>query len=76
MTCQQLVELVTEYLEGTLTAPLLTDLEEHLAACEGCETYVEHVRTTIDVLRSLRAPDGSIDPPGELLTALHARAPS
>ncbi|HLZ38790.1 MAG TPA: zf-HC2 domain-containing protein, partial [Mycobacteriales bacterium] len=42
--CQDLVELVTEYLEGTLPPELRRRFEDHLALCEGCDTYVEQMR--------------------------------
>jgi predicted anti-sigma-YlaC factor YlaD len=49
MTCQELVELVTDYLEGALTHEDAARFEEHLAVCPGCETYLEQVRATIAV---------------------------
>lgn len=47
MTCQELVELVTEYLEGKLDADLRARFEQHLAACPGCSEYLEQMRLTI-----------------------------
>jgi anti-sigma factor RsiW len=52
MTCQELVELVTDYLEGALTHDDTARFEEHLAACPGCETYLEQMRSTIAVTRA------------------------
>ena len=49
MTCQELVELVTDYLDGALSPEDAARFEEHLAACPGCATYLEQVRTTIAV---------------------------
>ena len=49
MTCQELVELVTDYLEGALPREEAARFEEHLAACPGCEFYLEQMRTTIAV---------------------------
>ena len=74
VTCQQLVEIVSDYLEGTLSEVELTELEHHLEICEGCEIYVEQVRATITVLRTLKEPDGQVEPPPELLSALRASA--
>lgn len=50
MTCQELVELVTAYLDGSLPADQRAEFDDHLAVCRGCETYVEQIRATIDVL--------------------------
>jgi anti-sigma factor RsiW len=47
VTCQELVELVTEYIEGALPYEARARFEEHLSACPGCEDYVEQMRQTI-----------------------------
>ena len=47
ITCQQLVELVTDYLEGALTPSDRERFERHLTACLGCTTYVEQIRETV-----------------------------
>ncbi len=47
MSCAELVELVTDYLEGALAGPERARLEEHLAECDGCSAYLEQMRTTI-----------------------------
>jgi len=47
MNCHTLVELVTDYLEGALAEDERARLEEHLAACDGCTSYLEQIRTTI-----------------------------
>lgn len=52
LTCQELVELVTDYLEGALPREDVARFEAHLAACPGCEIYLEQVRTTIAVTRA------------------------
>ena len=48
-SCQELVELVTDYLDGALPAPEHARFEAHLAACTGCTRYVEQLRTTIAI---------------------------
>jgi predicted anti-sigma-YlaC factor YlaD len=53
MTCQELVEIVTAYLEGTLPAIEQASLEAHLAVCEGCRTYLDQMRQTIAVVGTL-----------------------
>jgi predicted anti-sigma-YlaC factor YlaD len=47
MTCKELVELVTEYLEGTLQEDVRMRMERHLSGCDGCTTYLEQMRQTI-----------------------------
>jgi predicted anti-sigma-YlaC factor YlaD len=53
ITCREVVELVTDYLEDALAPDLRARLEAHLAACEGCETYVDQIRTTIRIVGSV-----------------------
>ena len=54
MTCRELVELVTEYLEATLPAPERTRFDAHLADCPYCATYLEQMRQTICAVGALR----------------------
>jgi len=69
LSCAELVELVTDYLEGALTARDRLRFEEHLADCEGCSTYLEQMRTTIVAAGRLR--EEQLDPQvrDELLAA-------
>ena len=53
LTCQQVVELVTEYLENTLIPDMRKQLEKHVAECPGCINYIEQMRLTIDMLHQL-----------------------
>jgi anti-sigma factor RsiW len=47
VSCQEVVELVTDYLEGSLTPEEATLFEQHLNFCDGCDWYLEQLRTTI-----------------------------
>ena len=47
LSCQELVELVTDYLEGALPAELHDRFDQHIAHCSGCQTYLEQMRRTI-----------------------------
>jgi len=47
MTCKELVELVTAYLEGALRGRRRRRFEAHLAACDGCTGYLAQIRQTI-----------------------------
>ena len=69
LTCAEFVELVTAYLERSLTAEVEARFAEHLAACEGCERYLDQFRDTIRRLGSL--PPETLPAPvrRQLLTA-------
>ena len=54
MTCKELVELVTEYLEGTLPEEVRTQMDRHLSGCEGCTNYLEQMRQTIRLTGQVR----------------------
>ncbi len=53
LTCQEMVELVTEYLEGTLPDSERSRFEAHLRGCDGCTAYLEQMRMTIQMVGRL-----------------------
>jgi anti-sigma factor RsiW len=53
LSCRQLVELVTDYLEGQLDPDRVAALDAHLKLCDGCDSYVEQMRLTVIALRRL-----------------------
>ena len=67
--CRQMVELVTDYLEGALSWRARRRFEKHLAACDGCDRYVEQMRETLDVLGTVPADALSPDVQEALLEA-------
>ena len=50
MTCNELVELVTDFLEGALDHDTERRFVDHLAQCDGCSNYLDQVRRTIAVV--------------------------
>jgi anti-sigma factor RsiW len=60
LACKEFVELVTEYLEGTLPPATRTRVDEHLASCPFCHIYLEQMRQTIQALGHL--PEESVSP--------------
>jgi anti-sigma factor RsiW len=72
LSCQELVELVTDYLEDTLPADERARFERHIGSCGGCTRYLEQMRTTIRVTGELRPDDLSADAERTLLDAFRA----
>ena len=72
VTCQQFVELVTDYFEGALQARTLSQVEEHLVMCDWCVTYVEQMQATIALLGELGEPRPP-EPSDSVLSVLRAR---
>ncbi len=78
LTCAELVELVTDFLEGALTAGEIARFEEHLTICEGCVGYLGQMRTTIALTGRLRVDDLSPEVTADLVQAFrgwHANSP-
>ena len=59
LVCREIVELVTDYLGGTLPARDRTRFDQHLLTCPPCTTYLAQVRTPLELAREL----GAADPP-------------
>ena len=72
VTCQQFVELVTDYFEGALAPRMLSQVEEHLVMCDWCVAYVAQMQTTVDSLANLK-DRSSREPPDLLLGTLRSR---
>ena len=60
VTCQEFVELVTEYLEGALSPSDSARFAAHIDRCDGCDAYLVQFRETIAIVGHL--PPESIDP--------------
>jgi anti-sigma factor RsiW len=69
LTCKELVELITDYLEGALSRRDRKRFERHLAACDGCTAYLAQMRHTVRTTRALADEDIPDAVRGELLTA-------
>jgi anti-sigma factor RsiW len=57
LVCRQIVELVTGYLEGTLSRAERRRFDRHLAGCPHCTAYLAQMRTTIRLTGRLEATD-------------------
>jgi anti-sigma factor RsiW len=69
LSCQELVELVTDYLEGVLPEAERSRFEDHLATCDGCRTYVDQMRTTLRITGELSPSSLSAEAEESLLQA-------
>ena len=57
MNCRELVELVTDYLEGKLPSDDVARFEVHIATCEGCTGYLEQMQKTIQITGLIHPDD-------------------
>jgi anti-sigma factor RsiW len=69
ISCQELVELVTDYLEAVLPEADRARFEAHLAECPHCEEYFAQMRQTIEVVGELTAEMISPERQQQLLEA-------
>lgn len=79
MNCDEFVELVTAFLDGTLDAADERRVTEHLTECDGCTTYLAQFRATVDQLGHLPTDDVlalPADARDSLLTAFRRRRPN
>jgi anti-sigma factor RsiW len=71
LSCQEVVELITDYLEGALPRDTASLFEEHLNFCDGCEVYLDEMRATIAAVGRLHIVEAEMpaDTRDRLLTA-------
>jgi anti-sigma factor RsiW len=60
MDCNELVELVTAYLDGALAPDTRARFDEHLLNCDGCENYLQQFRETVRTVGKIS--DDELDP--------------
>jgi anti-sigma factor RsiW len=69
LSCRELVELVTDYLEGALSPEETARFDDHIGRCTGCAAYLEQIRQTIVLTRRLTAESLSPEAERALLDA-------
>ena len=69
ISCQQVVELVTGYLDQTLEPEDASLFEQHINFCDGCEWYLDQMRTTISTVGRITEEEVPAETRDKLLTA-------
>jgi putative zinc finger protein len=69
ISCQEVVELVTDYFERALLVDETALFEQHVNFCEGCAWYVDQMRTVVETAGRLREEDLPAEARERLLTA-------
>ena len=72
LTCRELVELVTAYLDGGLSRGQRRRFDAHIAGCPNCTLYLEQFRETIRLTGTLRESDVSPEAAATLLAEFRA----
>ena len=69
IACAEVVEIVTDYLEGALDQETAAAVEYHLTLCPGCDDYLQQMRATIQLVGRVPVETLSVAARDELLTA-------
>ncbi len=72
LNCQDLVEIVTDYLEGALSDADRRRFEKHVGECDGCASYVDQIRTTIEIAGRVTVDDLTPETRDGLLAAFRS----
>jgi|tagenome__1003787_1003787.scaffolds.fasta_scaffold20935513_3 anti-sigma factor RsiW len=75
ITCSEIVEVVTDYLEGEVDEAVRVEVEAHLALCPGCDAYLAQMRATLQVLGHVPVESLSEVARDDLLAAFHTFRP-
>jgi anti-sigma factor RsiW len=73
ISCRDVVEVVTDYLEGRMSPEDVAIFEAHLELCDGCKWYVEQMRITIATVGRIDEADVPDEMRATLMDAFHAR---
>ena len=73
ISCQEVVEVVTDYLEGKLSDQEVAVVEAHLELCDGCRRYLDQMRITIATVGRIEDTDVPPDLRATLLAAFRGR---
>ena len=69
ISCQQVVDLVTEYLEGAMTVDDRSLFEQHVNFCDGCVWYVDQIKTAVATVGRVHEDDLPVEMRERLLIA-------
>ena len=72
LSCWEIVELVTDYLEGTMDPDLRAAFDAHLAGCDGCTHYLEQIEATIRLAGTIEPDELSPGFKADLVEAFRA----
>lgn len=72
LSCQELIELVTDYIEGALSPEESARFERHVNSCSDCSAYLAQMRRTIEIVGMLEESDIPADARAQLLRIFRA----
>ena len=76
ISCQEVVELVTDYFDGAMSPDEAALFEQHLNFCDGCDWYVDQIRVTVAAVGRIEESDVPPQVRDRLLDAFRDRGRS
>jgi anti-sigma factor RsiW len=73
ITCQELVEVITDYFEGNLAPDRVAVFEAHLELCDGCKAYLDQMRMTVATVGRIEEADVPAEMRDTLIAAFRER---
>ena len=67
LSCKELVDLVTDYMDETIPDEARAKFEQHLSECGYCNAYVQQMHLTVKLTNTLSEPESPKPAPDELL---------
>jgi anti-sigma factor RsiW len=67
MNCHEAIDLMGDAVDGCVPSTFRAGFDEHMAECDSCRTYLEHLRLTRQALRALPRGSGTSSHLGELI---------
>ena len=71
LTCKELVELVTDYLEDSLPGDTRARMDRHIAGCDGCSSFLQQMRQTVRLTGQLQETNLTPQQREDLLRIFH-----
>jgi hypothetical protein len=72
ITCQNLLDSLSEYIDGALSPAFCADLERHLCECHDCQVVLDTTRKTIELYRvCIPGDEGCV--PGDIKARLYKK---
>jgi anti-sigma factor RsiW len=75
LTCQQVTEVITEYLDGRMSFWRRAEFHMHLGMCRHCRAYLRQMRATIRTLGAMPQEPMPVDVKADLLARLRSMSP-
>lgn len=69
LSCRELSETATDYLEGNLTLRQRASVKFHLLMCKHCRAYVDQLAKTVALLKTAKDDQSDATPPPAILEA-------